>query len=206
MTRTDKIEQLHNLLLTSTDDLTIEYLENLLDCSRSTVYRLFNNLKKIKGRNVVIDNETQSYKYSSLSSNIIKSLTHQELSNLLLIRHLLNKIDEHRLQQIFGDNDLMTNLDAILLRRYPSDERRKPLVKFIPDIVRQVNDKVLPNLVNAINDKLMLDMKYHSHGKDETTERTISPQQIVYYRHNWYLDGWCFKRNDWRIFALDGII
>lgn len=34
---------------------------------------------------------------------------------------------------------------------------------------------------------------------------TVSPQQFVHYRNNWYLDGWCHLRNDLRSFAVDAI-
>ena len=205
MTRTDKIEEIHQLLLSSDKVLTIECLEETLKCSRSTVYRLFENLKKVKGRKVVLDSKSKGYKYHTMSANIIGSLSHPELTNLLLIKNKLKDFDPNRMQQIFGDHDIIFMIDSIILRRYPSDEERIPLVKVVPDIVRSVEDTLLSQLLEAINEKKYLDIRYRSHGKDEVTDRTISPQQVVYYRHNWYLDSWCFKRTDWRIFALDGI-
>ncbi len=36
-------------------------------------------------------------------------------------------------------------------------------------------------------------------------ERQISPQRLVHYRENWYLDAWCHLRNDLRNFAVDAI-
>jgi predicted DNA-binding transcriptional regulator YafY len=33
----------------------------------------------------------------------------------------------------------------------------------------------------------------------------VSPQRLVYYRENWYLDTWCHLRNDLRSFSVDGI-
>jgi predicted DNA-binding transcriptional regulator YafY len=35
--------------------------------------------------------------------------------------------------------------------------------------------------------------------------REISPQRLVHYRDNWYLDAWCHLRNDLRSFAVDAI-
>ena len=32
-----------------------------------------------------------------------------------------------------------------------------------------------------------------------------SPQRLVHYRENWYLDTWCHLRNDLRSFSVDGI-
>ena len=48
-------------------------------------------------------------------------------------------------------------------------------------------------------------IRYHARGTDETTEREISPQRLVYYRDNWYLDAWCHLRNGLRNFAVDAI-
>lgn len=46
----------------------------------------------------------------------------------------------------------------------------------------------------------------HFNRKDRrVTEREISPQRIVHYRDNWYLDAWCHLRNDLRTFAVDAI-
>jgi predicted DNA-binding transcriptional regulator YafY len=33
----------------------------------------------------------------------------------------------------------------------------------------------------------------------------VSPQRIVFYRGNWYLDAWCHLRQDLRSFAIDAI-
>lgn len=38
-----------------------------------------------------------------------------------------------------------------------------------------------------------------------TTERDVSPQRLVHYRDNWYLDAWCHLRDDVRSFSIDAI-
>jgi predicted DNA-binding transcriptional regulator YafY len=46
----------------------------------------------------------------------------------------------------------------------------------------------------------------HFHrGKGERLERVLSPQHLVHYRDNWYLDAWCHTRQALRSFALDAI-
>ncbi len=42
-------------------------------------------------------------------------------------------------------------------------------------------------------------------GRDQFSERQISPQRLTHYRDNWYLDGWCHLREGLRTFALDAI-
>ena len=50
-----------------------------------------------------------------------------------------------------------------------------------------------------------LAITYFARGSGETTEREVSPQRLVYYRENWYLDAWCHLRESLRNFALDSI-
>lgn len=46
---------------------------------------------------------------------------------------------------------------------------------------------------------------YYARGTNQTTLREVSPQRMIYYRGNWYLDAWCHLRNDLRSFAVDSI-
>ena len=39
----------------------------------------------------------------------------------------------------------------------------------------------------------------------KVVERDISPQQLVHYRDNWYVDAWCHLRREVRSFAVDAI-
>src|SRR3954471_7165402 len=48
-------------------------------------------------------------------------------------------------------------------------------------------------------------MRHYNRKSDQETEREVSPQRLVHYRDNWYLDGWCHLRNDLRSFAVDAI-
>ncbi len=48
-------------------------------------------------------------------------------------------------------------------------------------------------------------MAYHGRGRDQITERTVSPQRLVHYRDNWYVDGWCHLRKGLRSFAVDRV-
>jgi predicted DNA-binding transcriptional regulator YafY len=58
---------------------------------------------------------------------------------------------------------------------------------------------------NALFKRQRLQIEYYSKGKDETTNREVSPQRLIFYRDNWYLDTYCHMREALRSFALDGI-
>ena len=46
---------------------------------------------------------------------------------------------------------------------------------------------------------------HYSRQNDKTTEREVSPQRLVYYRDNWYVDAWCHLQDDVRCFSIDAI-
>jgi predicted DNA-binding transcriptional regulator YafY len=57
----------------------------------------------------------------------------------------------------------------------------------------------------ALLERKRLHITYYTRARDEETRRDISPQRLVYYRENWYLDAWCHLRKDIRSFAVDAI-
>jgi len=48
-------------------------------------------------------------------------------------------------------------------------------------------------------------IRHYNRKDDRETEREISPQRLVHYRGNWYLDGYCHMREGLRSFAVDAI-
>ena len=50
-----------------------------------------------------------------------------------------------------------------------------------------------------------LKLWHFSRQNGKTTEREVSPQRLVHYRDNWYLDAWCHLREDLRSFSIDAI-
>ena len=46
---------------------------------------------------------------------------------------------------------------------------------------------------------------HFSRQNGQTTDREVSPQRLVHYRDNCYLDAWCHLRDDLRSFSIDAI-
>jgi len=46
---------------------------------------------------------------------------------------------------------------------------------------------------------------HFSRQNGNTTEREVSPQRLVHYRDNWYLDAWCHVRDELRSFSVDAV-
>ena len=58
----------------------------------------------------------------------------------------------------------------------------------------------------ALFGRYRLRMAYRSLQDGHLSERVISPQRLVYYRDNWYLDAWCHEKNALRTFEAGGIL
>lgn len=50
-----------------------------------------------------------------------------------------------------------------------------------------------------------LRVRHFNRQTSETREREISPQRLVHYRDNWYVDSWCHLRDGLRSFAVDAL-
>ena len=57
----------------------------------------------------------------------------------------------------------------------------------------------------AVMSRSRLDISYFVRSRNEETQREISPQRLVYYRDNWYVDAWCHMVEGVRSFALDAV-
>jgi predicted DNA-binding transcriptional regulator YafY len=57
----------------------------------------------------------------------------------------------------------------------------------------------------ALLKRSRLFIRHYNRNEDRITEREVSPQRLVHYRDNWYLDAYCHLREDLRSFAVDAI-
>jgi predicted DNA-binding transcriptional regulator YafY len=60
-------------------------------------------------------------------------------------------------------------------------------------------------LAAATLQRRRLHVRYHARGRDELSERDVSPQRLTHYRDSWYLDAWCHRRNALRSFSVDRV-
>jgi predicted DNA-binding transcriptional regulator YafY len=70
---------------------------------------------------------------------------------------------------------------------------------------RSVEPKRFQTICSATLSRKRLQLIYYNHSTGEETQRIVSPQRLIYYKANWYLDGWCHLRKALRSFAVDAI-
>jgi predicted DNA-binding transcriptional regulator YafY len=70
---------------------------------------------------------------------------------------------------------------------------------------RPVEPECFQALATAVLSRRRLRIRHFSRVRNERTERIVSPQRLVHYRDNWYLDAWCHERRALRTFSADVI-
>jgi predicted DNA-binding transcriptional regulator YafY len=58
-------------------------------------------------------------------------------------------------------------------------------------------------VATAVLRRARLWVRHYNRKEDRETERELSPQRLVHYRGNWYVDAWCHAREDVRSFSVD---
>jgi predicted DNA-binding transcriptional regulator YafY len=128
---------------------------------------------------------------------------------------------EQELHALLTTQQLLDNLEPGLLTPYvePLRNKIKTILGSINDSTdeiarrvrvfavgrRKIELKHFSVIAMATVRRQRLKLTHYRRVSDTHLEREISPQQLVYYRDNWYLDGWCHLRNDVRSFAVDAI-
>lgn len=60
-------------------------------------------------------------------------------------------------------------------------------------------------IASALLKRQRLLISHHNRHTNEHSQREVSPQRLVNYRGNWYLDAWCHLRKGLRSFGVDAI-
>jgi len=100
---------------------------------------------------------------------------------------------------------LKARLAALLASGDHSLDEVRRRIRVLPFGARRHEPKHFELIASAVLGRNKLALVYWNRTRDETTEREVSPQRLVHYRNNWYLDAWDHLRNDLRSFALDAM-
>lgn len=123
---------------------------------------------------------------------------------LVMMEHLLSSLDHGGL---IGPHiaPLRARLTAILGTGEASAAEVRKRIRLLAFAPRKLPLQFFEEIGRATLKRLRIHIVYYARSSDRTSERDVSPQRLVHYRGNWYLDGWCHLRNDLRTFSIDGI-
>jgi predicted DNA-binding transcriptional regulator YafY len=126
-----------------------------------------------------------------------------EIYALLEIEHLLERLEPGLLGRQL--DPLRTRLRALLERGDRGHREIRRRIRVLALGSRRVNREVFEALSVGLLSRRRIRIRHLKRGSGEISERVVSPQRLVHYRYNWYLDAWCHVRKDLRVFAVDAI-
>ncbi len=206
MSNNERIYRIDQLL---NDRKVVSFQEMLdrLEVSPATLKRDLAYMRDRLNAPIVYDKEQNGYRFENSSDSYeLPGLwfSSEEIYALLAMEHLLVNLDASGLlgKQI---KPLRSRLLAMLDSADNSLDEIKKRVRIEKIGARKVDYDFFQAIGLALVKRKKLIIEYQSRSKNEITEREISPQRIIYYRDNWYLDGWCHLKEALRSFSLDAI-
>jgi predicted DNA-binding transcriptional regulator YafY len=99
---------------------------------------------------------------------------------------------------------LQQRINALLALQHAGSGGISGRIRILQMATRSVGD-YFQVVAGAVAKRSRLELAYRNRSRGQDTARTVSPQRLVYYRDNWYLDAWCHLREGLRTFALDAV-
>ena len=209
MDRTERFYRIDQLLNEKKIVPFSDLLEKL-EVSRATIKRDLEYMRNRLNAPIVWDREQSGYRFAGPERGAAQYelpglwFSAREVHALLTMQHLLMGLDSGGL---LGPHiqPLLARLKALLgTGDNPSEEIQKR-IRILGMASRRMALDHFAVLGSALLRRKRLLISHYVRARDEGIEREVSPQRLVHYRDNWYLDAWCHLRNDLRSFAVDAI-
>jgi predicted DNA-binding transcriptional regulator YafY len=205
MDRTERFYRIKRLLQ-SRRLVPIEAFLEDLEVSRATFKRDIAYLRDRLSVPVIWDREAGGYRLDS--NNPEQELpglwfTAAEAHALLTMHQLLASIDPGVLDPHLGP--IGERLEKLLGSHGHAAAEVRQRVRLLHVARRPVASAQFGVLAQALLDRRRVRVAHFNRASGATVERELSPQRLVYYRDNWYLDAWCHLRDGLRSFSVDAI-
>lgn len=209
----NKIERFYKIdqLLNERGLVSFKDLQDSLEISRATLKRDLAYLRDRLNAPIVYDRDAGGYRFDRAGPQVGSQyelpglwFSAEEIHALLTMQHLLANLDTGGL---LGPHiePLLARLTALIgVADNPAEEVVKR-IRILTVGARELRLENFQAIGSALLRRKRLVIDYYARGKDENSRREISPQRLVHYRDNWYVDAWCHLRNGLRSFAVDSV-
>ena len=187
----------------------IEVFLDELDVSRATFKRDIEYMRDRLHAPIVWDRDAGGYHFENVKTTgpayELPGLWFSagELYALLAAHKLLGDIEPGILASHVAP--LQARLAALLEASGHSATEITQRVRLLSMAKRTVESRFFTDITIALLERKRLEIDAWNRGRDEINTRTISPQRLIHYRDNWYLDAWCHLRDGLRAFSVDAI-
>jgi len=206
MATKDQVQRLHGLFKKHPEGLNMMTLSAELAISPNTVQSLIGELTEHYGAPLQYNSESRLHCYEAEAGETFQlpgvTLTATELRGMVAVLSLLNDLNQGQgSDELNRMQEQMKNLMASHGLEAADLSRR---IRILTSAKRPSNNHIYQQVSEALFARKQLNIKYAA-SDQSISERAVSPQTLVYYRDQWYLDAWCHKRQQLRTFMLSRI-
>ncbi|HMN92723.1 MAG TPA: YafY family protein [Hydrogenophaga sp.] len=200
-----------NALIQSRPGISLQDIMSELEVSRATAKRDIEALRDRFDTPIVYDRDIGGYLLdpSQLGQGTQVAqlpglwFSPEEAYALLTAQQLLSSLEPGLLGPRL--KPLMDKLNKLLASAGQSAEAVQSRVKVSPAGKRRLKLDAFQVIASATLQQNRLRFSHYNRQNGERSERYVSPQRLVHYRDNWYLDAWCHQREALRSFSVDAI-
>jgi len=202
MDKLERILRLHKLFKERRTPVSLAEMCDTFECSESTAKRSIRDLKNYGAPIFCTDGLGYRYDRHTEFELLGTWFSPEELHALLSIQQLTLNLSGGFFDS--GFKAICSKVTSLLGVHAPLSED----IQRVRVLGAGSRSKTLPMfsmLAGAVLERKRLHIMYESRQRDEISERDVSPQSLVYYRGNWYLDAWCHQADGFRIFAVEKV-
>jgi predicted DNA-binding transcriptional regulator YafY len=207
MDRTERFHRIDRLLRERRVVPLALFLERL-EISRATFKRDLEYLRDRCNAPIVYDRELRGYRYDEVPGEPRFELpglwfSAGELHALVTLEQLVEGLQPGLLAPHVGP--LRERLRAMLGASAAAADAVTSRVRLVGLGRRRVEPAHFEVLSGALFARTRVRLRHFNRATGTHSDRTVSPQRLVHYRDNWYLDAWCHLRDGLRSFAVDAV-
>jgi predicted DNA-binding transcriptional regulator YafY len=207
MDRTERFYKIDQLLH-SAHSVPFARLQESLGISRAQLKRDLAYMRERLNAPIEYDRDTNGYRFAQAGAGPRYALpglwfSAAEIYALLTMQHLLENLQPGLLSPHV--RPLLSRFSAILGTGEHAADEVSRRVRVLHQAARALKEDHFAMVAQATLKRLRLRIRHYNRGEDRETERVISPQRLVHYRDNWYVDAWCHLRKAPRSFAVDAM-
>ena len=208
MNRTERFYKIDKLLKESKSVPLRRFMDEL-EVSKSTIKRDLEYLRDRLNAPIIWGRDMAGYRYGmseeGMPQYVLPGLwfNESELHALLSMESLLADFQPGLLDRHL--KPLKSRIRHLLGSGGHTAVEVEKRIKVAHLAARPVPKNHFPVIMTALLNRKQLQIRHYNRGNDQSLCRTISPQRLLYYRDNWYLDAWCHLRDGLRCFAVDAI-
>jgi len=203
----DRTERFYRIqrLLRGGRVVTIETFLADLEVSRATFKRDMEYLRSRMQVPIAWDRDAGGYRLDADDTDELPGLwfSAAEAHALLTMHHLLEQLDPGMLDPHLSP--LSARLEKLLGSRGHAVEEVRRRIRVLHAARRRVDLSQFEALAQGLLERRRLAIRHFNRATGAHHDREVSPQRLVFYRDNWYLDAWCHLRHGLRSFAVDAI-